>query len=141
MSHPRSSHPRPSHPRPSHQRRGDQRGISESAQFALIWPALLLVTLGIIQAGIWIHGHNVAGRAANAAADVASGTYGSPGEARQIAHGIARGGGLAEVAVTVSTGPASVEVTVAGTAPMLLDLPLGRIIETAAAPVERVTRP
>jgi len=107
----------------------------------MIWPLLLLVSLGIIQAGIWIHGHNVATRAANAAADAASGSYGSTGEARQIAQGIARGGGLSDVAVTVSTGSSIVQVTVAGRAPSLLHLPLGNIRETASAPVERVTRP
>lgn len=119
----------------------NQRGITESAQFALIWPLLLLVSLGIIQAGIWVHGHNVANRAANAAADAASGSYGSTAEARQIAEGIARSGGLSGVDVSVSSGAAVVDVTVSGTAPTLLDLPLGRIHETASAPVERVTRP
>ena len=102
---------------------------------------LLLVSLGIIQAGIWIHGHNVANRAANAAADAASGSYGSSAEARQIAEGIARSGGLTDVVVQVSTTATVAEVAVTGSAPSLLDLPLGRIHETASAPVERVTRP
>ena len=106
----------------------------------MIWPLLLLVSLGIVQAGIWIHGHNVANRAANAAADAVSGSYGTAGEARQIAEGIARSGGLDDVRVSVSSGGTTVAVTVAGTAPTLLDLPLGRIHETASAPVERVTR-
>lgn len=118
-----------------------QRGIAESAQFALIWPVLLLISLGIIQAGIWIHGHNVANRAASAAVDAASGSYGSAGEARRIAEGIARSGGLSDVAVNVSTSAAQVDVTVSGTAPSLVELPLGRIVESASAPVERVTRP
>lgn len=107
----------------------------------MIWPLLLLVSLGIIQAGIWVHGHNVANRAANAAADAASGSYGSTGQAHQIADGIARSGGLRSVSVSVSTGGESVEVTVTGTAPSLLDLGFGRIQETASAPLERVTRP
>jgi Flp pilus assembly protein TadG len=119
----------------------DQRGVTESAQFALIWPLLLLVSLGIIQAGIWVHGHNVAQRAANAATDAVRGSYGSEADARQMAEGIARSGGLADVAISVSSSPSTVAVTVSGTAPTLLDLPLGRISETAAAPVERVTQP
>ena len=102
---------------------------------------MLLVSLGIIQAGIWIHGHNVANRAAHAAADAASGSYGSSAEARQIAEGIARSGGLTDVDVRVSTGSAVADVTVTGNAPSLLDLPLRRIAETASAPVERVTGP
>lgn len=119
----------------------DQRGVTESAQFALIWPLLLLVSLGIIQAGIWVHGHNVAQRAANAATDAVRGSYGSEADARQIAEGIARSGGLADVTISVASSPSTVAVTVSGTAPTLLDLPLGRISETAAAPVERVTTP
>ena len=119
----------------------DERGVTESVQFALIWPVLLLVTLGIIQTGIWLHGHHVAIRAANAATDVARGSYGSPGEARQVAAGIANGGGLRAVAVTVSTDATRVAVTVTGRIPTMLDLPLGQISETASAPIERVTRP
>jgi Flp pilus assembly protein TadG len=126
---------------PARRRSRADRGIAESAQFALIWPLLLLVSLGIIQAGIWVHGHNVASRAANAAVDAASGSYGSATEARQIAVGIARSGGLADIDVQVSAGATLVEVTVTGRAPALLDLPLGRIQESASAPVERVTRP
>jgi len=125
----------------SRQHSRGQRGITESAQFALVWPLLLLVSLGIIQAGIWIHGHNVANRAAHAAADAASGSFGSSGEARQIAEGIARSGGLTDVDVQVSTSSTVAQVAVAGNAPSLLDLPLGRIHETASAPLERVTRP
>jgi hypothetical protein len=34
----------------------DERGLSESVQWAVLWPALMLVTLGIIQAGIFLHG-------------------------------------------------------------------------------------
>ena len=119
----------------------DERGLSESVQYALIWPMLMLVTLGIIQAGIWIHGHNVAVRAANAAADAARGSRGSAGEAEQIAAGIARSGGLKAVSVGVHRGASSVAVQVSGTVPMIFDLGLGRITETASAPVERATNP
>jgi Flp pilus assembly protein TadG len=119
----------------------DERGLSESVQYAVIWPVLLLTTLGIIQTGIWVHGHNVALRAAQAGADIARGTSGSAGEAESLSAGIARSGGLSQVQVGVTRGAATVEVTVTGTTPFILDLPLGRISESAAAPVERVTRP
>ncbi len=72
--------------------RVDERGMTESVQIALIWPLLLLVTLGVIQAGIWIHGRQVALRAAVTAADVASGSAGSSGAARDLATKIARVG-------------------------------------------------
>ena len=110
-------------------------------QHALIWPALLLATLGIIQAGIWIHGHNVAVRAANAGADAARGSHGGSREAYEIANDIAVAGGLDEVRVTVRRGATEVAVEVTGRAPVMLDLGLARITETAAAPVERVTQP
>ena len=33
-------------------------------QFAVVWPLLALLTLGVIEAGLWLHGRNVAQRAA-----------------------------------------------------------------------------
>lgn len=101
----------------------------------------MLVTLGIIQAGIWVHGHNVAARAANAAADAARGSYGATAEARATAVDLASAGGLGNVAVAVSRGANRVEVTVSGQAPVILDLGFGQITETASAPLERVTQP
>lgn len=121
--------------------RVDERGMTESVQLALIWPLLLLVTIGVIQAGIWIHGRQVALRAAVAAADVASGSSGSSGAARELATKIARSAGLNSVAVDVDTSATTVRVVVSGTMPAILDLPLGRIAESAAAPRELVSTP
>ena len=45
-----------------------ERGVSESVQWTLILPALLLCVLGLIQAGIIIYAHLVTQEAANAAA-------------------------------------------------------------------------
>ncbi|WP_375424463.1 TadE/TadG family type IV pilus assembly protein [uncultured Friedmanniella sp.] len=119
----------------------DQRGLSESIQLAVVWPVLLLVTLGIIQAGIWLHARNVAERAAAAVVDVARGTDGSSGAAAELGEDLARAGGLTGVTVTVVRGPAQVSARVSGDAPLMLDLGLGKISETAAAPLERVTAP
>ncbi len=121
--------------------RADQRGISESVQLALIWPLLLLVTLGVIQAGLWIHGRQVALRAATAAVDVATGREGSAAAAADLAGRIARSAGLGSVEVDVRTSPGEVRVVVSGRMPSLLDLPLGQIRESAAAPRERVSDP
>ena len=120
--------------------RVDQRGMTESVQLALIWPLLLLVTLGVIQAGLWVHGRQVALRAATAAADVASGRDGAAGAAG-LAAGIARSAGLRSVEVDVRSSADQVQVVVTGRMPALLDLPLGQIRESAAAPRERVTNP
>jgi Flp pilus assembly protein TadG len=119
----------------------DERGLSESVQWAVLWPALMLVTLGIIQAGIFLHGRNVAQRAATAAVDAARGSYGSVADARQLATSIASSGGLQNISVRVQRTATAVNVDVSATAPMIFDLRLGRINETAAAPLERVTPP
>jgi Flp pilus assembly protein TadG len=119
----------------------DERGLSESVQWAVLWPALMLVTLGIIQAGIFLHGRNVAQRAATAAVDTARGSYGSVADARQLATTIAGSGGLKDISVRVQRTAITVTVDVSATAPMIFDFRLGRINETAAAPLERVTPP
>jgi len=110
-------------------------------QYAVIMPTLMLATLGIIQAGMWIHGENVAARASNAAADVARGSFGTASSAQEAASNLATAGGLSDVHVTVSRGAAQVTVTVSAKAPSILDVGLGRIEETARAPLERVTQP
>ena len=115
--------------------------MTESVQIALIWPLLLLVTIGVIQAGIWIHGRQVALRAAVTAADVASGSASSSGAAQDLATKIARSAGLNSVDVDVDTSATTVRVVVSGTMPSILDLPLGRISESAAAPRELVSTP
>ena len=119
----------------------DERGLSESVQWAVLWPALMLVTLGIIQAGIFLHGRNVAQRAATAAVDAARGSYGNAADARHLAETIASSGGLKNVTVRVQRTGATASAEVSAYAPMIFDLNLGRIDETAAAPVERVTQP
>lgn len=119
----------------------DQRGLSESLQLAVVWPVLMLVTLGIIQAGIWLNARNVAERAATAVVDAARGTDGGSGAAEELGTDLARAGGLTDVSVTVVRGPTKVSARVTGNAPLILDLGLAGISETAAGPVERVTVP
>jgi Flp pilus assembly protein TadG len=119
----------------------DERGLSESVQWAVLWPALMLLTLGIIQAGIFLHGRNVAQRAATAAVDAARGSYGSAAEAEHLAANIASSGGLKNISVHVQRTGTTVSADVSASSPMIFDLRLGRITETATAPMERVTVP
>jgi Flp pilus assembly protein TadG len=119
----------------------DERGLSESVQWAVLWPALMLLTLGIIQAGIFLHGRNVAQRAATAAVDAARGSYGSTAAAEHLATNIASSGGLKNISVRVQRTATTVNADVSAYAPMIFDLRLGRINEIATAPVERVTVP
>ena len=119
----------------------DERGLSESVQWAVLWPLLMLLSLGIIQAGIFLHGRNVAQRAASATVDAARGSYGSAADAEQLGATIAGAGGLRNISVRVQRTASTVTAEVSANAPMIFDLDLGRISETAAAPVERVTPP
>ena len=119
----------------------DERGLSESVQWAVLWPALMLLTLGIIQAGIFLHGRNVAQRAATAAVGAARGSYGSAAEAEHLAANIASSGGLKNISVRVQRTGTTVSADVSASSPMIFDLRLGRITETATAPMERVTVP
>ena len=119
----------------------DERGLSESVQWAILWPLLMLLTLGIIQVGIFLHGHNVAQRAATAAVDAARGSYGAVADAEHLAETIAAAGGLNDISVRVRRTGTTVSADVYGNAPMIFDLDLGRINETATAPLERVTQP
>jgi Flp pilus assembly protein TadG len=119
----------------------DERGLSESVQWAILWPLVMLLTLGIIQAGIVLHGRNVAQRAATAAVDAARGSYGTAADAQHLGEAIASSGGLEDISVRVQRTATTASADVSGNAPMIFDLDLGRITETAAAPLERVTQP
>jgi Flp pilus assembly protein TadG len=119
----------------------DERGLSESVQWAILWPLLMLLTLGTIQAGIFLHSRNVAQRAATAAVDAARGSYGTASDAQHLAETIASSGGLEHISVRIQRTATSASADVSGNAPMIFDLGLGRITETATAPLERVTRP
>ena len=118
----------------------DERGLSESVQWAILWPVLMLLTLGIIQAGIFLHGRNVAQRAATAAVDAARGSFGSAVDAEHLGESIASSGGLRNVAVRVHRTGTTATADVSAHPPMIFDLGLGRINETAVAPLERVTQ-
>ena len=121
--------------------RADQRGLSSSTQLAVVFPLLMLLTLGIVEAGLWLHGRNVAQRAATAAVDVARGSRGTAAEGEQRARELAAGGGLTEVVVHVERGPQTVTADVRAQATLVLDLGLGTLRETASGPRERVSVP
>jgi Flp pilus assembly protein TadG len=101
----------------------------------------MLVTLGIVHAGIFLHGRNVAQRAATAAVDTARGSYGTAADAQRLAEAIASSGGLKNISVRVQRTGTTASADVSGDTPMIFDLGLGRITETATAPLERVTQP
>ncbi|MGI3780369.1 MAG: TadE/TadG family type IV pilus assembly protein [Janthinobacterium lividum] len=122
-------------------RSGDQRGFSSSTQLAVVFPLLLLLTLGILQAGLWLHARNVAQRAATAAVDVARGSYGTADEGEDRARDLAAAAGLTDVVVHVDRGPQVVRADVSVHATLVLDLGLGTVEGTASGPRERVSAP
>lgn len=117
-----------------------ERGSSESTQWALLIPALMLVVLGTIQAGVWLHGRNVAAQAASAAAEHLAWGRGSDGEAVTMGRRIAGAGGLTGADVRIERLAGAVRVVVTGHAPLIVDLGLGNVTEHAVMPLER-TRP
>jgi TadE-like protein len=119
----------------------DERGLSDSVQHSLVFPVLMLATLGVIQAGIWIHGHSVAARAAAAGVDIARGSHGEAIAAQAESRKLADAGGLHDITIHVRRDATSAEVVVSGRAPLMLDLGLAQITERASAPLERVTQP
>lgn len=121
--------------------RRDERGVSESVQFALVWPVLMLVTLGILQAGLWLHARNVAHRVVTAAVDTARGSAGTIAEAQELGADLAAAGGLSDVTLEVVRGSTTASATVTAEAPLVLDLGFARLHASASAPLERVTPP
>lgn len=114
-----------------------ERGVAESTQWALLIPALMLVVLGTIQAGVWLHGRNVAAQAASAVAEQVAWGRGSEGEASAMGHRIAAGGGLTGIDVRVGRQAGAVRVEVRGHAPLIFDLGFGTVTEHAVMPLER----
>lgn len=115
------------------------RGMSESLQWAVLLPTIMLAVLGTIQAAVWLHGHNVARQAASAAAQAESAALAGSGSGARSAEQIAAAGGLTGVRVDVQRSVTTVRVDVTGQVALPIDLGLGRISQTATAPLERVS--
>lgn len=118
--------------------RRNERGYSESLQWAMLVPVLMLLLLGAIQMGMMWHGRNTAHHAAAAAAEAASIHRAPPGAGHQAAVQIADAGGLSDVAVHISRSTERVDVAVTANVPVLIDLGMGRVTQRASSPVEAV---
>lgn len=115
----------------------DERGYSESVQWAVLTPMLMLLLLGAIQVGMMWHGRNTVLHAAAAAAEAESFYGAAPGSGQRAAERIASAGGLSAVSVQVSHSTELVEVRVTGEVPVLVDLGMGRVEQQATTPLER----
>lgn len=111
----------------------NQRGLSESTQWAMLTPLVMLLTLGLVQLGVWLHARTVAGEAAATVADLMA--SGSPGAAA-AGERVAGAGGLQGVSVATARQDGLVVVTVSGRVPLFFDVGQGAIAERAVLPEE-----
>ncbi|HSN42811.1 MAG TPA: TadE/TadG family type IV pilus assembly protein [Propionibacteriaceae bacterium] len=111
--------------------RGD-RGLSDSVQWALLVPVVLLALLGAIQTGIVLHARSVVDNAALTGAEIAS-VGGSAEAARLAARELAGEAGLRNIDVQVSTASGLVTVKVSASAQVILDI--GRSSDVGASAV------
>lgn len=115
----------------------DERGYSESVQWAMLTPLVMLLLLGAIQVGVYWHGRNTVLHAAAAAAEAESVYRGAPGSGQRAAETIAAAGGIHGVTVAVNRGAERVDVIVTGTVPLLVDLGMSEVSQRASSPMER----
>ena len=87
-----------------------QRGLSESAQWALLIPVVLMCLFGIIQYSVCTHARTVTQTAAVAAAEHAAFLSAQPSQAQEIAHQIMSQAHLSDISITVDYSPTEVKV-------------------------------
>lgn len=113
----------------------NQRGFSESTQWAVLTPVVLVLVLGLVQMGVWLHARTAAGEAAATVADLQA--AGLP-DAVAAGERIATSAGLGSVRITSEIDHEVVVVTVTGRAALFFDFGQGMIQERAVSPRERV---
>ncbi|NYI03244.1 TadE family protein [Allostreptomyces psammosilenae] len=108
-------------------------------------PIVLVLTLAVVQAGLWWYARQVVLTAAREGAEIGRAYQSSPGDGERQAWDVLErlGGGLSDVRVSVADStPERVLVTVSGRAPTLIPGVEGpRITQSASGPVERVVLP
>ena len=123
-------------PRRSGRLRGDV-GMGTS-QVAILFPAVLLWLMLIVQYGLWWHAKQVANAAAIDAVDAAQIPSGSEATGTRAAQDYLRqAGNLRDVTVTVERSPALVTVEVTGRAPQLVPGFTWSVTARSQGPVER----
>lgn len=109
-----------------------------TTQVAIVFPALLVWILLIVQYGLWYHAKQVADAAAAEATDAAQVPGGTEAEGEGAARAfLAQAGNLDEISVTVERGGDQVVADVRGRAPRLVPGLTWSVAARAAAPLER----
>ncbi len=107
-------------------------------QVAILFPAVLLWLMLIVQYGLWWHAKQVADAAAAEAVEAAQVERGTAGEGRAAAASyLAQAGNLTGVTVTVDRQPTVVTAEVRGDAPQLVPGFGWTVTARSQAPVER----
>jgi Flp pilus assembly protein TadG len=117
-------------------RRRDDAGIG-AVTTALMMPALLVMIMLVVQAGLYWHAHQRASAAADRAAAAAATPTGSEQAGRQAARLFLDGAPIDGAWVQVRRGSEEVVATVGGSAPQLVPGITFSIEARASAPTER----
>jgi hypothetical protein len=109
-----------------------------TVQVAILFPAVLLWLMLIVQYGLWWHGKQVANAAAAEAIDAAQSPEGTEGEGTRAARRFVDGSGnLTDVTVAVNRGPEEVTAEVRGQAPQLIPGFSWSVTSRSHGPIER----
>lgn len=119
----------------------DDRG-SMSLELVIVFPAVLLIIGGVIQAGLYYHARNLALAAAQEglrAARVENGTAGAGGQRAREFLGAAGGDVITAISITPTRTATDARITVSGRSLGILPGVSLPVSQTAAGPVERIT--
>jgi Flp pilus assembly protein TadG len=117
-------------------RRAGDRGATVLA-VAITFPAVLVVLMLAVQAGLYWHAHQRADAAATRAAAAAARSGGTTTDGHQAANAFLAGAPLNNATVTVTVDDIAATADVTGTAPGLVPGVVWQVQATAEAPVER----
>src|SRR3954447_20575986 len=125
-------------------RRPDERG-SATLEIAVLFPAVLVATFGLIQGALYYHARDVALAAASNGLTAARARTGSGEEGRQAAAAFVQRAGGEDVLLSASVSSVrtanTATVTVTGrTLSLVPGLPGWSVSQSASGPVERFTR-
>lgn len=117
-----------------------QRG-SVTLEMVIIFPVLLLMLFGAVQAGLWFHARNLAMTAAQEGAVAAAAYESTPSKGEAAALQFAQAAGAQNPRATVTTTTTTTTTVVTVEAPNLLPgvIPVMPITQSATMPLERIT--
>lgn len=121
----------------AHDRRRSDRGATESLQWTLLVPVVMLSVLGIIQAGVLLHGRDTARQAAMAAAEAQAASGAQSGIAARVGQQVAAAGDLHDVRVSTADRGGFVTVEVTASVAVFFDIGQHQVHAVATVPKEQ----